>query len=74
MESSQYMDDNYEPTRLDESDNQDEDEEEEEEDQFTDPVFRARLERAILQQYERITGETLIEETFQERSLTPESQ
>ena len=31
MESSQHMDDNYEPTRLDESDNQDEDEEEEEE-------------------------------------------
>ena len=28
------------------------------EDQFTDPIFRARLERVILQQYERITGET----------------
>ena len=28
------------------------------EDQFTNPIFRARLERAILQQYERLTGET----------------
>ena len=28
------------------------------EDQFTDPVFRARLEWAILQQYKRLTGET----------------
>ena len=27
-------------------------------DQFLDPVFRARLEQAILQQHERITGET----------------
>ena len=27
-------------------------------DQFLDPVFRARLEWVILQQYERITGET----------------
>ena len=66
-ESSQHEDDNYQPQCLDELDSQGEEEGEEEtppaytrpvRDQFIDPVFRAGLERVILQQHERITGET----------------
>ena len=70
LELSQHVDDNYKPPRHKESIRQPGRGQggrgrgdppaytRPNEDQFTDPVFRARLKRAILQQYERLTGET----------------
>ena len=92
LESSQHMDDNYEPPRHEESDSQDEDEEEGEEetplpipDQTRINLLIPSLEqgssepsssstRDLLERHLGTTIDMLIEETFRERSQTPESQ
>ena len=92
LESSQHMDDNYEPRRLDKLDSQDEDEEEGEEEIPLPIPDQTRINSQILSSeqgssepsssstrdlLERHLGTTidmLIEETFRERSQTPESQ
>ena len=87
-ESSQHEDDNYEPRCLDELDSQDEDEEEGEEEIPLHIPDRTRINSLIpfseqgssepsssstRDSLERHLG-TIIEETFRERSQTPESQ
>ena len=86
-ESSQHVDDNYEPPRHEESDSQDEDEEEGEEeiplpipDQMRTNLWIPFSEQDLSKWFsnnrreslERHLG-TIIEETFWERSQTPES-
>ena len=88
MESSQHTDDNYEPRCLDELDSQDEDEEEGEEDiplhipdrmrinspiPFSEQGSSEPFSSSTRDSLERHLG-TIIEETFRERSQTPESQ
>ena len=88
LESSQHTDNNYEPRRLDKLDSEDEDEEEEVEEIPLPIPDQMRINSPIpfLEQgssepsssrtrdsLERHLG-ILIEETFQERSQTPESQ
>ena len=80
------MDDNYEPTRLDESDSQAEDKEEEEEEiplpipdqtvinsliSFSEQDLSEQFSNNMRESLERHLG-TIIEETFQEWSQTPE--
>ena len=85
-ESSQHVDNNYEPRRLDKLDSQDEDEEAEEEETHLPIPDQTRInspipfsEQGSSEPYSSSTRDslerhlgTIIEETFQERSQTPE--